>query len=78
VILLDDVVQVAHRPASTSLSEFSDLLEFSLDLRIRRIPIHVDHPWTWVAAFGVERSHSMKFGINFRRQEQFAFFNPNI
>src|SRR3954447_13161587 len=23
-------------------------------------------------------SHSMKFGIDFRRQEQFAFFNPNI
>lgn len=23
-------------------------------------------------------AHSMKFGIDFRRQEQFAFFNPNI
>src|ERR1700730_7425934 len=49
VILLHDVVEVADRTTPAASSEFSGELEFSNDLRIGRIPIHVDHPWAWVA-----------------------------
>jgi arsenite methyltransferase len=49
VILLHDVVEVADWTAATATAEFSGALQFCNDLRIGRIPIHVDHPWTRVA-----------------------------
>ena len=33
VILLDDIVQVAHRPAATASAEFTDLFQFGNCLR---------------------------------------------
>ncbi len=50
VILLHDVVEVADRTTPAASSEFSGTLESSNDLRIGRIPIHLDHPWAWVAS----------------------------
>ena len=49
VILLHDVVQVAHWPAPASSSELSGALEFCNDLWIGRISIYIDHSWTRVA-----------------------------
>jgi len=50
VILLHYVVEVADRTAPAASSEFSGALKFSDDLRIRGIPVHVGHPWTWVTS----------------------------
>jgi hypothetical protein len=46
--LFHDVVQVANRPTPASSAEFSGALEFGNDLRIGKISIDVDHPWTRV------------------------------
>src|SRR3984893_12278057 len=49
VILLHDIVEVADWTAATAAAEFSGALQFCNNLRIGRIPIHVDHPRTRVA-----------------------------
>src|SRR5450756_1267266 len=46
VILLHDVVQVPNGAASAAPPEVASLLQPGDDLRIRRVAIHIDHPWT--------------------------------
>jgi site-specific DNA recombinase len=40
-----DIVQVAYWPATTASAQFTGPLQFSDDLRIRRISVHTDHTW---------------------------------
>jgi hypothetical protein len=43
VILLDDVVEIAHRPASTTSTQFSGALELTDSYWIGWVPIYVDY-----------------------------------
>jgi hypothetical protein len=45
VVLLHDIVQVAYGSATTASAQFAGSLQFSDDLRIRRVPVHIDHTW---------------------------------
>jgi len=46
MILLDDVVQVPYGSTTAAATEVSGVFQFGYGLRIRRIPVDVDHPRT--------------------------------
>jgi hypothetical protein len=48
VIRLDDVVQVADGGTSTAPTKFPSPLQFRYYLRIRRVPVQVDDPRSWM------------------------------
>src|SRR5579862_2521063 len=46
MILLDDVVQVPNGPTTTASTEVARPSQLRYRPGVRRIPVHVDHPWT--------------------------------
>ena len=46
VILLNDVVQVSYWSTTTASTEVGGPSQFRYSLRVRRIPVHVDHSWS--------------------------------
>lgn len=49
MILLEDVVQVLYWSTTTTSAEVTRLLQLRYGLRVRRVPVHVDHPRTRMA-----------------------------
>ena len=49
MILLDDVVQIRRRSATTASTEFTGLLQLGDCAGISRMPVDVDHSWPWSA-----------------------------
>ena len=45
MVLLDDVVQIRGRSATTASTEFTILLQLGNRAGVGRMPVHVDHPW---------------------------------
>jgi len=43
MVLLDDVVQIRRRPATTAATEFTGLLQLGDDAGVGRMLVHVDH-----------------------------------
>ena len=46
VILLNDVVQVSYWSTTTASTEVGGPSQFRYSLRVRRIPVHIDHSWS--------------------------------
>ena len=46
MVLFHDIVQVWTRAASAATSQFPLLLQFRDHLRVRRIAVYIDYPWT--------------------------------
>ena len=45
MVLLDEVVQIRRRSATTAATEFSGLLQLGDRAGVGRMPVHVDRPW---------------------------------
>ena len=45
MVLLDDVVKIGRRSATTALTEFTGLLQLGDRAAVRGVSIHIDHPW---------------------------------
>jgi hypothetical protein len=50
MILLDNIVEIRDHATATSLAQCMIPLQFVNNTGIRRVPVHIDHPWarmTW-------------------------------
>ena len=79
MVLLDDVVQIRRRSATTASTEFTGLLQLCDGAGVGRMPVHVDHSRPLSPAGQGETQEQLRCDqITLRRQQELDGFASRI